>query len=76
MIYHSFYHIFLLPGARAGPCSNDNVYDANSVWAPAICPLENECLNKKHNCDTKEDCIDQEFGFICKCKQGYARNST
>ena len=69
-------NIFLFSGAQAGICNIENVNNTSKIWAPAICPLENECLNKKHNCVTHEDCIDQEIGFLCKCKQGYERNST
>ena len=42
-----------------------------TVWAPLTCPLENECLNHRHNCETNQDCIDLPDGFMCRCKIGY-----
>eukprot|EP00794_Sanderia_malayensis_P010746 gene10746-11897_t len=69
--------------AYTGACSSINgsssstfALSSYSTWAPAVCPLENECLNGRHNCKSVEECIDLDIGYICKCKAGYARNTT
>ncbi len=66
-------------GPKTGACSKSGPKTSNSsiysVWTPALCPLENECLNGRHNCKVAEDCIDLEQGFTCRCRTGYRLNS-
>ncbi|VDN07984.1 unnamed protein product [Thelazia callipaeda] len=42
-----------------------------------ICSISvNECSNPNlHNCSRFADCIDQEDGYICRCKPGYHDNN-
>ena len=61
-------------GSRTGVCSYGNI-NATSIWAPVLCPLENECMNGRHNCTINEVCVDLEYGFHCKCKPGYKRDN-
>eukprot|EP00795_Rhopilema_esculentum_P016542 gene16542-7966_t len=63
-----------LKGSRTGVCSYGNI-NATSIWAPVLCPLENECMNRRHNCTMNEVCVDLEYGFHCKCKPGYKRDN-
>lgn len=43
------------------------------AWHYLVRPRENECTNGHHNCDgAREDCVDTEDGFECRCRQGYA----
>lgn len=41
-------------------------------WNYVKCPPENECINDHHNCDDKsEKCYDLNFGYECRCADGY-----
>ncbi|XP_078380393.1 multiple epidermal growth factor-like domains protein 8 isoform X1 [Oculina patagonica] len=43
------------------------------VWASTLCPLENECLNGRHNCNlTTQVCVDLPHSFKCVCRPGYS----
>lgn len=42
------------------------------TWNYIRCPMENECINQHHNCNTKsEKCVDLAFGYECVCGEGY-----
>ncbi|EDO43458.1 predicted protein, partial [Nematostella vectensis] len=44
---------------------------AAPIWASLLCPLENECLNGRHNCSALQNCVDTPEFFRCVCKPGY-----
>lgn len=47
--------------------------DDRFTWNYVKCPPENECNNGHHNCDPKsETCFDLNFGFECRCAEGFA----
>ena len=74
------------PGPLHGTCHKNSIdpgspynmslhisTDVSPVWAIALCPLENECLNGKHSCNRlTQRCIDLAEGFKCECKSGFA----
>ncbi|KAG1714971.1 Multiple epidermal growth factor-like domains protein 8 [Nymphon striatum] len=46
--------------------------DGPPIWSYLKSPPENECLNGHHNCDNdREECIDTEQSFECRCRPGY-----
>ena len=62
-----------LKGPLLETCEGRNATNhVSRVWASTLCPLENECLNGRHNCDmTTQICEDRPESFECVCKPGY-----
>ena len=62
-----------LKGPLLETCEGRNATNHLShVWASTLCPLENECLNGRHNCNmTTQVCVDVPESFKCVCKPGY-----
>lgn len=58
------------PGTMKGPVAGS--CPGNLTWNYVGCPLEDECLNAHHTCDSvSEVCEDLEIGFRCICAPGF-----